>query len=713
MTKDVRFSEKTVKSALPEVMIMLKLLKKEKIFLGIIIIESLLFFAYYMREISPYYLSGWDQVGYYNNTFKVFELLKNGQVFEALQASSHTSCLFLLTSISYFFFGISKTNGIIIVFLSWVGIQICIYTLLKKLCNVHFARGMLGLYLLTITYMQLAGGIADFRCDIFASAFYLMSMLAMIHAKQFADKKGFNLFVISVFGAILARMNTVALFGFILIVYILYLANQHKANLYQWLKHLHPLTYLFSGAALSYLAIHFSQFLNYQIISAVRHDVNLDVQLSLQGLKAGNQLENYTYVVKALLSNHLGRVVIVIMVCMILVIAIMNIMLMGARQKRVTEQEKTQTILINDATLIAFLYTIAPLLIYSLWSYKSPVVETMIVAPMIVLFGLLLNNTFVRFGELNNKSIISIAKTMAIILFSLGLLNFVTYTISWRMYQPTRNHEDIYTNSNMIDMATFINDFSLDNKNYDVNIFWYPVMGPNSLFLENEAYLRNNCLIKYNDMLSDYNYEIDESVLLERINQSDLLICLSKQILVNNGLPINNQMQNNLRIITELAKKDFIYLSKFETNQGTLDVFAKPHIVIHNTYTDWLAPEFSFELPDYSVDEIFEYTFSGDTSSFVKEPENIVFSVSMYDSGKEMPVLVDEICPTIENGRYTFKLTIPMNKKIKYLEFASNNYFIPKYEGINDDMRHLVLPMPDLLNVIPVSAIQDNGIEKV
>ena len=500
--------------------------QKEKIVLLLIFLtQGLLFFTFYFREVYLYYpASNWDQIGYYNNTFHVFEMLRDMRIVDALQATPHVSVLPFLTTLSYFFFGVSKFNGIAIIFLSWIGMQWFLYRFLRKVWNPYFALAFLGLFLSTVTYMQIDGGLTDFRTDIFASAFYFIAMIAMIYSKQFTDANGFNYFIICLFIAIIARMNTVALFGGIIIVYLIYLAFQRKFAPVKWIKSLKAPAWIIGGASILYLILNLGEFLSYQIIGALQRDANLELQLYLQGLTLG---VHFDFVFNALLKYHLGTLFIVLIGISILLFCLFwGISVVKKTGSEINENNTVkESINIKDALFISSLFTVIPYIIYSLWSFQSPVVQTMIVSPLIVCCALLMKiaiNKFVKRPQYFAKALMSIFLIP-------GLLNFIAYT-SVGEYPHGRRlrmyNQQINRAQNFNAFFQYANGHFKQLDMFEADILWYPKTGGDLVHMANMAYMEYGILFTYYNLLGDVNTELSEHRLFELMQRADMIIVL-------------------------------------------------------------------------------------------------------------------------------------------------------------------------------------------
>jgi len=672
-------------------------LHKEKIVLFLIFVtQGLLFFTFYFREIYPFYLSHWDQVAYYNNTFHVFEMLRDLRITTALRTTPHMSILPLITSLSYFLFGVSKVNGIVIIFLSWVGMQYFLYMFLRKIWNPYFALAFLGLFLSTITYMQVAGGLADFRTDIFASAFYFIAMIAMIYSKQFTDKRGFNYFIISLFAAIIARMNTIALFGGIIVVYLIYLAFQRKFTPVRWLKSLKGPTWGLGGVSILYLILNLEQFLNYQVISALRGDTNLDVQLALQGLVRGLNID---FVINSMLRNHLGILFFLLIgIAILLGFAFWLLTRNKNSNSDSAAHKEAHGVDIRDALFVSLLFTAIPFIIYTLWAYQSPVVQTMMVSPLIVFCALL---TKVIVGKFVKKPLL-FCKALALLFLIPGSVNFFLLTSSgvhggyrnWDNQQISRAH-------NTIRLANSANAHFMRNNIFEANVLWYPVTGPDCIFMANEAYTEHGVLLNYHGLMGAYLYEFTEQSLHERMVNADIIIIPNEPLLhIIPPLPINNNAAEVVEIVRDFARNRLIYLESFDTVFGELAMFVKPTITLSNAWPDWLATDFSLRIPEYALNRIKEYSFFGNVTEFLDDPLALSFLVSYFSSGSRYPVAFEVITPVIEDGRYAVTLIIPEDKNIYRIELTASNYFIPYEIGLNEDTRQLVLPIPDKSRVI-------------
>ena len=161
----------------------------------LIIVEALMFSAFYNREIAPYPPQVYDQAVYLADTYKLQEEISTnglGALWYELWNPNHAGTLALPIEGALFglIIGGTRFPQLCVLFVGFCALQIFAFSTAKTVFGDRLYGWMvLGLVLAQSTLRYQAGGLYDFRIDFLAYSLYGIWVCAIIRSRLFADRR--------------------------------------------------------------------------------------------------------------------------------------------------------------------------------------------------------------------------------------------------------------------------------------------------------------------------------------------------------------------------------------------------------------------------------------------------------------------------------------------------------------------------------------------
>jgi hypothetical protein len=165
------------------------------ILLLLIVVQAVLCYNFYAREIAWYPPSNFDQTGYLATAYYVEQSIRaNGfvELLRAIGSRGHQTGLALPIegAISALIFGGTRLPQLFTIFLGFCALQVVAFAMARKVCGSRaYGYMFLGLILCQITPWYWAGGMFDFIYDLIAYCLYGIWVCAVIRSKLFLDRR--------------------------------------------------------------------------------------------------------------------------------------------------------------------------------------------------------------------------------------------------------------------------------------------------------------------------------------------------------------------------------------------------------------------------------------------------------------------------------------------------------------------------------------------
>ncbi len=649
-------------------------------------IELLLFYEYYRREIYPYHPEGWDQVGYYNNSFRYFYyfLQRNWHGFYD-NFLPQGILLQLTVAFSYLFFGISKFNGPIIIFFIWLFCQYKLIDFFSGQMGRMFALMMLGLFLSTYSYHHIVGGLVDFRLDVAGGILYGISLMYLIESQRLTNKKNFNYFLISALTGILVRTNLLVVYIPVMFFYSLFLLMKKQFKPLLWVSYINKFVKGYIVAVILFIFAIKDKFYMYYIGPIFNQENNNLVKTMHEAMRVNPNewWKFYSYYLTNFTKAHLGAIFIILLITILLIIGFYGIYIFIKNKKNHSEIESTCDF--KNLFIVTIIYLIIPFILYTANDSKNPVVATTLVIPFLILIGGVLS-LIINYLNQNFKMVIS---KIGVVCLIVGFINYFMFTSSTREFFINIKGPEM--------VAREINKSVFELNFNDIKLSLLDFNELNGSLLEYHGFLQYNRLIKYEKLLP-HGYELPTSEkIIESVSNSDIVIDNFKPG-GKKFLPVsfNKNIEHYRQIALPIIRKDFIRLgSEYNTDWGTYHIYFKPRVILDNNYDDWLGQEFYIRVPDIFLGKIKKVSIEGSDQTYSNK-KNIFFDIYFFGTDSEKFIQQSKIFPQYQNGKYIINIDFPSNE-IVYVKIRASESFNPSKLGINKDTRELVFLYPNII----------------
>jgi len=662
------------------------------------ILELVLFCAYFQREITPYPPEGWDQMGYYLNSFGQFDvLLKRDWPQLDHKIWAQGILVQSITAVSYFIFGVSRLNGPLFIALIWLLLQFVIFTHFQKRAGPWAGWLALGLTLSVGSYFRVIGGIVDFRLDAPGGMLYGMSLIYLIESERLKQKTPTNLFIFSTLAAILTRSNTILLLGPALLLYAMFLILKREFVLGRIWKNLWPSTRFVAAGVLVGAIAMASRFYRYYLAYYFTGDPNSPAIIASMNQVmqvSPEQGWNYRlYPVKIFLLNHLGFVFFA--AC---ILSFAGLVLSWALRHR-SQSSAPQSISASgnqqcDDLLLGFLYFAIPISLYTLSVSRNPVVATTLVVPAVVLVGSCLVRLNGLMTRRSSAPSLGLLAATGVLVLSIAIVHvFVHFT-------STRGLDPIYETPE--GMARDINALVKEKEIRSYKVAWLDFNDMSNTLLEFYGYLHDRRLYGYNT--TNFYAAPSSSAMALMVAGSELVIVNEAPGKAFRPLPFNQKIEEYRQAAAPALSKQFIRLRKeyttiwgryavYVSKEKQLGIVTEPAIRLKNAYPDWLGKEFSLEIAPEKINVLRKAIVAGESSYFLNKDE-LTFSVRYISNNPGRVAQSVVIKPVFEGALYRLSIDIPAHLDICGLTVTASRTFVPKQIGLNDDTRELVLQYP-------------------
>lgn len=542
------------------------------VFLTLIVIEYVIFRAYVLREVAPYYPTGYDQSAYLSSAYWQYELLKKQGVIvwlrQSLIQSSATGILMPIQSVLFFlFFGASRLSALSINFIFFAAMQTFLVLSLRSLrLRWRWVAIAIGLVLSLNTLFFEVGDLVDFRIDFLALCLFGIFISLFLMSDIFL-KRRWSIFSGLIAGyLVLLRYFTAVYFTAIYLTFVLFLGfkylrnNRNEEILHRFKNTVISLALIILIAA-PFLIINRTAIYDYYFVGHV-FGSEKQIRAIEQGVSdvTGHLL---FYPISAI--KHLGLITIFLIGAIFLYVFIFRIF---------NEKSKTasSTLFPTSIALVFIMLTIAvPLFILATDVSKSPIVANVVMIPVIlgvIIIAWRISDFKLKSLAKNSEVIFSL---LAIAVLSTGIVH---YTINFTRHGP--NYDRRYEIAQIERMYLDMGQYAERSKIKSANIFFtsqtFDAFGATvfmSVYYEEKHYFiqANNLGYKGTDKvtLNDLKASMSKSdfVVIDTMNKNKVLFPLEKTI-ARNIIPI--------RIYTEKKFKKFGTYNAFGRK---IDVYVK------------------------------------------------------------------------------------------------------------------------------------------
>jgi hypothetical protein len=542
-------------------------------------IEFLLFRYTILKEISPYYPSGFDQSIFLLITYTIYENIKHHGFFSSLHSSPFltTGALFPYQAVLFFFiFGISRFSALVPNITYFIVLQVITLMTLRDLTQKNYLSILMLGFILTIqSPMQFIGGVFDFRMDFIAFCLYGIFTAAVIKSQLFFIKKWS--FIAGLCAILIILMRTITLTYMIgvigiMTIYFLYqskkmliptVKNNYKTRLY------HSSIIFLSIICTSIIYIYLNKNFLYQYY-VIHHVINNEKYIRVIEAGIKNSYLLWGYYPYTLFSKQMGTSTWMIMLTVFSLYLFSNIF---TPKNPITSKPPNLMIPNKQDWYDSFLFLtvsfLIPMIILTFDTSKSSIVGSIAVIPFLWLFMWII--LFFDNRRIISKKLSILLSTIAAITLFIGLNNQIHNHLSKKPFDN-------------IDRAT-ITQMYLDIGDYAVKHNWSTIylstdriadyLIPTDLqtiYYENHRKL----LTVHSTILGGNMFQASDTTMLNALKKSHIVI-----FNISNNYPNKSPYPADLRvaafspILIQQAEQLFDPLGDYKIKESTYRVYVK------------------------------------------------------------------------------------------------------------------------------------------
>ncbi len=648
-----------------------------RIVLVLFALEALLFWQLLHRNILRVYPLGWDQVVYLLQVYRLFEKAVKTNIFAAvseyvIRPQDYGVLLQIEAVIAGLFFGMKRATALTVVFAHWLCLQwVLFHTLSSRLRRTAWGAAGVGLLLFTKGFYSTVGGFLDFRLDATGSALLGVTVCLILLSDHWKRPRESLLAGLSCCATILTRPLLFPILAAALSIHVFFLYREKQLASVKGLGR-----FILPSAIVSpFLVYNGLRLLDYYWRdwkerpgweAALHHPVS--------------RLLTLAYYPKSLAVDHIG-------VAGVTALAVLIILAAASRKPGAWTSESDARADLRLVGLPAIIFFVLATLDPS----KSPVVMLDIV-PLVVLFVALLA------GRLTNGSSAAepISACVAALLVLGGGFNYV------RFMQPDRLDEQAYRNISR--MARDANWIARELHLLHPKVAMLHDNEENWNLFEIYSFEDTGRFLQYQGLMPSSHLPVSPDVVRNVVSASQLVL-VSRNV-TPDSLPFNSHVPSYIAAAEPLLRGDFDLFDSYAMPGGrqTSLYVRRVHPPVHVEQfpgSDWMPPVFHVCIPEYLRNRLTERTriLVQGPGYRPDNPKRVRFTVTDEEddrAGEPASSVVQ-----FDSGRYTLEFALGKmaavlrNRPAACVRISSDDYFVPKQIGQNEDTRQLFLWVPD------------------
>jgi hypothetical protein len=672
----------------------------------LIVLEALLFYSFYTREVAWYPPDNFDQASYLLETYRLQEHIfahDLGQVWKAFSSGGHAAgVLFPIEgALAGIIIGGARLPQLTVLFISFCALQIAAFATARTIWKDRvYGYIALGLILSQITlWFPEGGGVFDFRMDFLAYCFYGVWVCAVLRSDLFLDP--FWSIASGLIGAflVLNRFVTVVyllgvLVGFALVCGIILLGWRRQADLISHMRR--RLRHLGLSAGVLLILVAPLLIRNWSAIHAyyvMGHAFGEEKEIRAAVLGIKDLRGHLSFYPRSIFEDHLGKTFVwgsgIVIVC---ALAARFLSLFGNKTEK-PKRRFDETILLQILFLLGAI--LCPVSALTADISKSAVVGGVVGGPVAMQVVAVIAAVAPDPGVPVAISIRRLLGACAVVIFALGCFNqFSHASRHWGAYWQRNDLKQLADlNACLIDLASE-NGWSSPGVSYDVITGWLNAGSPTISAFEGS---RN--LIEFHPMLGNGILGVDRDQAISLLKQSDFVILTN---LPKVGIyPFYKHISEYWADLKDWADENMIVARIVPFSTFTATVYVRPGATVSGTAGGWItrhglsltAPRAVLErFPVIRVIGSADYTrlpgIPGVRATIDAEGNSQTAKASFrrIDNGYE--ILID-----------TSSIDLPSAIQV-HIQLDFDTYFMIHQKGHEHDARELVVKAPTLVQLL-------------
>jgi hypothetical protein len=681
--------------------------------------EALVFYVQMAEQIAPYFPKNFDQTGYINYTYQLFETIRDRGWVSILSEIANPptatgTALIVQGAVIAFFGGPNRTALASLNLIYFIILQLFVFqTIRNRTRSIYLALIAIALLLSMPTIFSPAGGIFDFRMDFVAFCLYGIWACLIIWSRCLTNTRVTAVLTAVAILLIATRSFTVIYIGSVLIGLLIHslVDIRRAADKVSRDRAVHRARNIFwSGVFVGMVALPILFAARQKLYEkyVVGHVLNDEKYIRAQEMDLHSIADHLLFYPKSIFLDHIGQP------AQWLALALVAFTVAGA--SRVRRGELGQTIKHlhrNSADFVALAITILiPISFLTIDIAKSTVVGGIVVIPVLLAAILLIEaicpspwklSNF-GFGSLpatkGNTSSQPTLRTMQAALPMMACAGVFIFSLAaFVMHANVRQHEmqpaDLEKVAALNEtIASIAIGNGLKNPATSVDRIADYL---NVHTIELTAYERFRRIVRFRrGMLGDDIFGASRETALQLLADSDIVVLTDPVLGRGSPYPINTAIRQYWDDLRSWAAQNMVTLDQLEIAGISHVVFAKPSVKITGLSGDWITSAgITITVAPNDLQHWSFLILEGDAPYDVLggEPQPRAAVLTEQNGNVELPA-------TLKRTNNTYLITIDTraikssNASSVRIRLTFDRSFIPNKLGINSDTRELVVMSP-------------------
>jgi len=673
--------------------------------LAVIVVEALLFFSFYTREIAWYPPLKWDQSVYLTETYRLQEkIFANGlsELWHAMWSAGHPSGLLLAIegALSGLLLGGTRWPQLFVNFIAFVALQAIAFKTGQAVWSRRaYGYAALGLILCQATLWLPIGGLFDFRMDFLAYCLYGVWTCAVIRSNLFLDRRwAIACGLISAF-LVLNRFLTISYVlgvcaGFIAVSTAISIFQPGKTALARrmWTRlcntglSLGILTIIVVPIlVLNWTAIH-----DYYVIGHALGD-----EKYVRAREAGiTDLAGYLlYYPKTILFYHWGPTF--LWGSAIVMIGGLAARLLCRRNLLESEQVpgRDETFFLQIIFLIGAI--LGPVVALTIDIAKSSTVGGVVGVPTALLVVALAARIRAGLRETNSRHTGKLVAISSLAVFALGLFHY---------FDQASRHVPDHAHQHDLERLAELDGWLV---NYAVEQGWsrpkisFDLISDqlNTTIITASGYEQLHKFVEFSPMLGNGIMGVEKSEALSLLENSDFIILTDAQ--KEGPYPFYNRVARYWGDLKAWSDKNMFVARTVRFDKFTVIVYARPTAKISGIMGGWVSIDgFAVEPSRTALHQFPVIRLRGPANySWLPKIPTVSAAIETGKGALAVPASLQRTDDGYEIRIDTSAIELPPIDPVR-VQLTFDTFFIPKEIGINDDTRKLVIPAPTFVQLI-------------
>ncbi len=676
---------------------------------ALLFIELLSFHRMVVRDVEGLYPFSFDQGVYLMQAYEAFETIRVHGILAGLQNAwlspgRPTGVLVQgEAALAYALFGASRTTSLLVLFAHFAGLQVILFAAFRRITHRN-APGFvaIALMLFSVSRVFYAGGLNDFRLDSPAACLYGIAFLSFLCADQFRDRSWTIIFAISLTALVTTRFVSASYTGIAIVLSVAiysiqnFRENQDAASVWRRIRAASIVCGVAAAAAALLIIPNASNLLSYYLEGHFTGPEK-SIRAAEQGVFdwAGALL----FYPRSLAGNHLG-VSFLLVSLVVVVLAIASRSINWSDGEHAPPEQRRRSLV---SLIIAGIWILIPLALFTFDEAKSPVVAGVMVVPVVAAICYI-------YLLLSGRSLAGHAGTrfMRIELGAATLLIALACAYSVQLnsrrqpnLQMAKDATELYASFD--DIATEIHRSNLKQPRIATDSILDYFNGP---VVKVMTYERTGRLVETQELLATTIMAVPKSVALAAIEKADFaLVTISHPSVERHSVyPFQASIIEYRKDLLSYARAQMLPMRTVQLADHVFQLFQRPRIEVFGISGDWLPNSGSSLRVRVADLRKLPYVLISGATMLSRElrgklrcdaylvsadaRDRLPLATSAYLGNDEYVIAIDASA-AIRRPEETIEIA---------LEFPT--YFVPSERGINADTRKLAVSFPTSTRLI-------------